>query len=96
MRTVPLSLRRALVARDRGCAFPGCDRPPGLYQAHHARHWADGGDTSIDNCILLRETHHRHVHCTAWEIFIRPGSVEFIPPAIIDPDRTPLHNPLRC
>ncbi|MGH3833440.1 MAG: DUF222 domain-containing protein [Pseudonocardiaceae bacterium] len=38
MRTVPLSLRRALVARDGGCAFPGCDRPPGLCQSHHARH----------------------------------------------------------
>ncbi|MGH3827193.1 MAG: DUF222 domain-containing protein, partial [Pseudonocardiaceae bacterium] len=46
MRTVPLSLRRALVARDRGCAFPGCDRPPGLCQSHHARHWADGGNTT--------------------------------------------------
>jgi hypothetical protein len=52
MRTVPLSLRRALVARDRGCAFPGCDRPPGLCQSHHCRHWADGGDTSIDNCVF--------------------------------------------
>jgi Domain of unknown function (DUF222) len=96
MRTVPLSLRRALVARDRGCAFPGCDRPPGLCQAHHCRHWADGGDTSIDNCVLLCETHHRQVHCTGWEILIRPGYVEFIPPVIIDPDRRPLRNPLRC
>ncbi|MBV9011814.1 MAG: DUF222 domain-containing protein [Pseudonocardiales bacterium] len=96
MRTVPLSLRRALIARDRGCAFPGCDRPPGLCQAHHCRPWADGGDTSVDNCVLLCETHHRHVHHTGWEILIRPGYVEFIPPAIIDPDRRPLHNPLRC
>jgi Domain of unknown function (DUF222) len=96
MRTVPLSLRRALVARDRGCAFPGCDRPPGLCHAHHCRHWIDGGDTSVDNCVLLCETHHRHVHHTGWEILIRPGYVDFIPPATIDPDRRPLHNPLRC
>ena len=96
MRTVPLSLRRALVARDRGCAFPGCDRPPGLCQAHHCRPWADGGETSVENCVLLCETHHRQVHCTGWEILIHPGYVEFIPPAIIDPDRRPLHNPLRC
>jgi hypothetical protein len=96
MRTVPLSLRRALVARDRGCAFPGCDRPPALCQAHHCRHWADGGDTSIENCVLLCQTHHRHVHGTGWEVLIRPHRVEFIPPAIIDPDRRPLHNPLRC
>ncbi|MGH3857187.1 MAG: DUF222 domain-containing protein, partial [Pseudonocardiaceae bacterium] len=96
MRTVPLSLRRALVARDGGCAFPGCDRPPGLCQSHHARHWADGGDTSIENCVLLCETHHRHVHCTGWEILIYPDHVDFIPPAILDPARRPLRNPLRC
>ncbi len=96
MRTVPLSIRRALVARDGGCAFPGCDRPPGLCHAHHARHWADGGATSVGNCVLLCETHHRHVHRTGWEILIHPTHTEFIPPAIIDPARRPLHNPLRC
>ncbi|MGH3830924.1 MAG: DUF222 domain-containing protein [Pseudonocardiaceae bacterium] len=96
MRTVPLSIRRALVVRDGGCAFPGCDRPPGMCQAHHCRHWADGGDTTIENCVLLCETHHRHVHCTGWEILIHPNYVEFIPPVILDPARRPLRNPLRC
>jgi Domain of unknown function (DUF222) len=96
MRTVPLSIRRALIARDRGCAFPGCDRPPGMCQAHHCRHWVDGGDTSMENCVLLCETHHRHVHHTGWEILIHSDHVDFIPPAVIDPARTPLRNPLRC
>jgi hypothetical protein len=39
MRTVPLAIRRALAARDRGCVFPGCDRPPGMCHAHHRQHW---------------------------------------------------------
>ncbi|MGA9694288.1 MAG: HNH endonuclease, partial [Pseudonocardiaceae bacterium] len=73
-----------------------CDRPPGMCQAHHCRHWIDNGETSVENCVLLCEAHHRHVHHTGWEILIHPGHVEFIPPTIIDPTRTPLHNPLRC
>jgi uncharacterized protein DUF222 len=96
MRTVPLAIRRALVARDRGCAFPACDRPPGMCQSHHCQHWIDDGETSVNNCVLLCEAHHRHVHHTGWEILIHPGHVEFIPPAIIDPTRTPIRNPLRC
>jgi hypothetical protein len=42
------------------------------------------------NCVLLCEAHHRHVHHTGWEILIHLGHVEFIPPTIIDPTRTPL------
>ena len=95
-RTVPLGIRRALVIRDRGCAFPGCDRPPGRCDAHHVRHWVDGGETSLSNCVLLCPTHHRHVHGTGWDITVKPGHVEFIPPAILDPLRKPLRNPLRC
>jgi len=95
-RTVPLGIRRALVARGRGCAFPGCDRPPSRCDAKHVRHWVDGGDTSLCNCVLLCPTHHRHVHGTGWEIIVKSGHVEFIPPAILDPLRKPLRNPLRC
>ena len=56
MRTVPLSIRRALVARDRGYVFPGCDRPPGMCQAHHRRHWINGDETTADNKTLARCT----------------------------------------
>ncbi|WP_146765987.1 HNH endonuclease signature motif containing protein, partial [Micromonospora noduli] len=59
-------LRRALVLRDRGCAFPGCDRPPRWCHAHHIHHWADGGPTSLSNAVLLCGHHHRHVHQTDW------------------------------
>jgi hypothetical protein len=95
MRTVPVGIRRALVARDGGCSFPGCDRPPGLCEAHHARHWIDNGDTSVRNCCLLCPAHHHQVHLQGWDITIRGGRVEFRPPSIIDPDRRPLTNPLR-
>lgn len=95
MRTVPLGIRRALVARDGGCAFPGCDRPPGICAAHHVRHWIDLGETKVENCCLLCPMHHQQVHLQGWDITIHGGRVEFRPPAILDPDRRPLTNPLR-
>lgn len=96
MRTVPAAVRRALVVRDKGCAFPGCGRSPSRCSAHHVKHWVDGGETSVENCCLLCEYHHRVVHDTTWDITIRPDRVDFIPPAVVDPQRRPLNNPLHC
>jgi hypothetical protein len=48
-RLVTLGLWLALVARDRHCAFPSCTRPPVACDAHHIRHWADGGPTALTN-----------------------------------------------
>jgi hypothetical protein len=59
-RTVPAPIRRALVARDPHCRFPGCASRH--CDAHHLVHWADGGDTSIANLLLLCRRHHRAVH----------------------------------
>lgn len=61
-RTVPAGLRRALNTRDRGCTYEGCDRPPRWCEAHHIEHWAQGGDTSLDNLRLLCRRHHRMMH----------------------------------
>ena len=47
-RLVTPALWRALVCRDRHCAFPGCTRPPVMGHAHHLTHWADGGTTALD------------------------------------------------
>src|SRR6266705_3715978 len=61
-RVIPTRLRRALAARDHGCTAPGCDRPAAYTDAHHLRHWLDGGPTSLDNLVLLCRTHHRATH----------------------------------
>jgi Domain of unknown function (DUF222)/HNH endonuclease len=59
---VPPPMRRAVIVRDRGCRFPGCDRPHPWCQAHHVVHWADGGPTAVPNLLLLCSRHHRMVH----------------------------------
>jgi len=86
-------IRRALAARDRGCAFPGCDRPVAWCEAHHIIAWQDGGGTSLDNGVLLCGHHHRLIHRGHWHIRLAADShPEFLPPPWIDPDRRPLRN----
>jgi hypothetical protein len=60
-RVVPPALKRALIARDRHCRYPGCTHERWL-DAHHVMHWADGGETSLDNSMLLCSKHHRLLH----------------------------------
>ncbi|MDG4840789.1 DUF222 domain-containing protein [Micromonospora sp. WMMD967] len=86
-------LRRALVLRDRGCAFPSCDRPPRWCDAHHIQHWADGGSTSIANAVLLCAHHHRLLHHSDWTVQLaNDGHPEFVPPAWLDPQQLPRRN----
>jgi hypothetical protein len=76
-RTIPPAIRRALKRRDGGCRFPGCACRR-FVDAHHIQHWADGGETSMDNLVLLCRKHHRLVHEGGYGI--RPGEhgmVEF-------------------
>ena len=63
-RTIPPSLRRALELRDGGCSWEGCDAPVSWCDAHHIVHWADGGETNLDNTCLLCRKHHTRTHRT--------------------------------
>jgi hypothetical protein len=56
-RVIPDGLRRAVTARDRGCAHPGCDRPPSWTEIHHILEWEHGGPTRLDNLVMLCRTH---------------------------------------
>ena len=60
-RTIPPPMRRALRARDKGCRFPGCTNTR-FVDGHHIKHWADGGETSLDILVLLCRHHHHLVH----------------------------------
>ena len=81
-------LRRAVIARDGGCAFPGCGRPPAWCHAHHVVHWADGGVTAVGNLTMLCAHHHRVVHHHGWQVVIgADGHPWFTPPPWIDPDQ---------
>jgi uncharacterized protein DUF222/HNH endonuclease len=94
-RLVSPGLRRALYLRDRGCAFPGCHRPPRHCQGHHIRHWAEGGPTELGNLVLMCAHHHRLLHRSGWEVRIAAdGLPEFLPPVFLDKRRKPRRNNL--
>ncbi|PTR28640.1 HNH endonuclease, partial [Rhodococcus sp. OK519] len=94
-RTVSKKQRRALVARDHGCAFPGCGTPPAHCEGHHVKHWADGGPTDLDNLVLMCRYHHRLLHHSHWQVEIGDDHHPwFTPPGSLDPYRKPIpaHN----
>ena len=80
-RTIPPATRRALAARDGGCIAATCGRPPQWTDAHHIRHWAHGGPTTLENLVLLCGPHHRMVHEEGWQLRrIASGRWALIPP----------------
>ena len=93
-RLVNGALRRALVIRDRGCTFPGCDRPARWCDGHHVIHWNGGGRTEPGNCVLLCRHHHRVIHAGGWQVYIdtTDNLPTFIPPTWIDPLQRPRRN----
>ena len=74
--------RLALAARDGGCRWPGCKRPPSWCEAHHIQHWQrDHGKTDIADGILLCRHHHLLAHNNGWEIERAGPSYQLIPPS---------------
>jgi hypothetical protein len=87
MRVVSGSRRRALVARDRHCRWPGCDRPASWTTAHHLLSWMHGGGSELSNQVLLCYRHHWMVHEGQWQL-VRQASGELLaipPPYALDP-----------
>ncbi|WP_130177823.1 HNH endonuclease signature motif containing protein [Cryobacterium sp. SO1] len=81
--------RISLAARDGGCRWGDCDRPPSRTEAHHLEEWArDHGATDIRVGILLCPPHHRLLHAQGWQIFENRGVYWLRPPATVDPGQT--------
>ncbi|HYT29713.1 MAG TPA: HNH endonuclease signature motif containing protein [Actinomycetota bacterium] len=70
-------MRRALVIRDGRCKFPGCARPHGWWDAHHALPWSRGGPTALSNLVLLCRLHHRLVHSGRFRLKMDDGVPAF-------------------
>ena len=89
-RAVPPAIRRALRVRDGGCRFPGCGRSRYAH-AHHIKHWADGGETKLDNLVTLCSQHHRQVHEGGYGVRMNEGEIEFTRPdgSVIPPAGLP-------
>ena len=105
-RAVPAAIRRALWTRDRGCRFPMCSNRR-FVDAHHVRHWAHGGRTSLDNLVLLCGFHHRLLHEGGFRMsldaagaaprFFTPTGAEIAPipdvPTVAGPGPSPFDDP---
>jgi 5-methylcytosine-specific restriction protein A len=93
-RSIPDGLRRAIAARDRGCAKPGCGRPASWCEIHHLKAWEEGGETAVHNCVMLCRFHHRLLHReSGWQVHMRSGIPEFVPPKWIDHTQTARRKP---
>ncbi len=87
--------RIALAARDGGCRFPGCDRPPSWTEAHHIVPWSSGGSTDLHDGVLLCRHHHLLLHNNGWHFTRVDRSLHVIPPPDVDRDQKPIPAPSR-
>ncbi len=81
-RSFPTSIRRAVIVRDGGCAYPGCNMPHMYSEVHHIKHWQDGGSTSLENAVMLCRFHHLVIHQS--EVLVRLNDDQF-PEFLLNP-----------
>lgn len=82
-RAFPSSIRRGVVLRDGGCAYPGCHMPHLYSEVHHIEHWQNGGATSLDNAVMLCRFHHMIIHQT--DVLVRLNDDRF-PEFLLNPN----------
>lgn len=83
----------ALIVRDRGCSFPGCDRAPEWCERHHIVEWVDGGKTDLNNLTLLCRYHHHNFASRGWTCRLNADRIpERRPPRWLDRNQKPLIN----
>lgn len=87
--------RLALAARDGGCRFPGCDRPPAWTEAHHMVPWSQGGRTDINDGVLLCRHHHLLLHNNGWTFTRVDHELAVIPPPDLDSQQRPIPAPTK-
>jgi hypothetical protein len=90
-RVIPDGLRRAVAARDGGCAR--CGRPASWCEIHHILAWELEGETKLANLVMLCRACHRLIHHAGWAVQLVEGRPEFYPPPWIDPLRRPRRRP---
>ena len=95
MRLYSKKQKTALAARDGGCMWPGCDRPPSWTEAHHVDHHHKGGKTTIENGILLCRFHHLLLHNNHWNITRDLFGWWLVPPVDVDPLQVPRPMPTK-
>ena len=81
-RAFPSNIRRAVILRDGGCAYPGCNMPHIYSEVHHIEHWQDNGPTSLANAVMLCRFHHMIIHQT--DVLVRTDDHNF-PEFMVEP-----------
>jgi hypothetical protein len=80
-RFAPDNMKKYIQVRDLTCRFPGCTRPATMAEIDHAREWANGGHTRIDNLMALCTSHHHVRHGDKWTYRLHPdGTAEWNSP----------------